>query len=578
MPVRGFYDPRLNRRYVAHDAAVRMNRRMKRRVHQGEPPPAGITFVAGATGGTATDPITITWPGGLAADDVALVFWTMQSTTVPTTPSGFTLVTNNDGGAGSIRTYIYRDVLAGSESGSLTLTCNLANRHSACLVIYRGCDPTTPVDGTPSVDTAHTTGTTHNNPAYTPTQANCVILTSIHERATNIDTAWTAPTTPTTYTERADTLTLATGSGGTITAVADDGLAAGRDTSAVTPGVWTGNHGTGTGNIVTYTLALRPLVVGGGTDHTVDQTDDAGLTDSWAFEIDQAVTDAAGLTDTTALALSQTQTDDTGLTDTPTVQVVKDVTQTDSTGLTDTAERLIGQAQTDSAGLTDNQATQQAKAQTDSAGLTDTAAVELSKLLTQTDDAGLTDSAFRTVAQVVTDTTGLTDTAALSRSATQTDSAGLTDTSTVVSGKTLDQTDSAGLTDTPALRRDLVSTDSAGLTDAVAAALSKTQTDSAGLTDTSTADLIHGVAATDSAGLTDTWVLTRAASITDLAGLTDTAALDRLAVFTDLAGLADAAGLVVTGTGPTLRPNTGTTTRPSSGITVRPFTTVTPRP
>lgn len=213
-----------------------------------------VTFVGSATAGGNAEPITLTWPGGLAANQVALVFWTFQSPGTPTAPSGFTQVTFNAGGSGSMLTYIYSKVLAGSESGSLTLTCGFgANRQSACLVIYSGVDTVTPVDGTPAVDTTGVLGTTHNNPAYTPTVANCVILTSIHERASSIDADWTKPTG---YTERADTLLLAFGSGGTITAVADD-LADGRDTSAVTPDVWTGDNGTGTPNIVTYTLALR---------------------------------------------------------------------------------------------------------------------------------------------------------------------------------------------------------------------------------------------------------------------------------------------------------------------------------
>jgi len=216
-----------------------------------------ITFVGSDVGGGNVATIAagdLVWPA-VQADDVALLFWTFQNTATPTTPSGFTLVTNNDGGSGSMRTYIYKKVCTGSEDGTdVGCTLSAANRQSACIVVYRGVDTANPVDGTPSVDTSHSTGTTHNNPAYTPTVNNTVILTSIHERATSIDTAWTPPSG---YTERADSLTEATGSGGTITAVADDGLAAGRDTSSVTPPVWTGDHGTGTPNIVTYTLALR---------------------------------------------------------------------------------------------------------------------------------------------------------------------------------------------------------------------------------------------------------------------------------------------------------------------------------
>lgn len=225
-----------------------------------------ITFVGSDVGGGNVATIAagdLVWPT-VQADDVALLFWTMSTTVTPTTPTDFTLVTNNDGGAGSLRTYIYRKVCTGSEDGTdVGCTVSLATRQSACIVVWRGVNTTTPVDGTPSFDGTHTTGTTHDNPAYTPSVSGCAIVTSIHERATNVDTAWTPPTD---YTERADTLTEATGSGGTITAVADDGLLVSNPSGTpVTPGVWTGNHGTGTPNIGTYTLALRPS----GTDATV---------------------------------------------------------------------------------------------------------------------------------------------------------------------------------------------------------------------------------------------------------------------------------------------------------------------
>ena len=216
--------------------------------------PGTISFVGRAFDGANSATVNLTWPGGLAANDQALVLWTFQNTALPTTPTGFTLVTNNDGATGSMRTYLYRKTLAGTESGTLACTLDVSNRQSVCLVIYRGVDTTTPVDGT-AVQTTGISGLTHTNPALAPTVANCVIVASIHERASSIDTGFAEPAG---YLKRADTdHGLAWGSGGTVTTVADDGLAAGRDTSSVTPGVWTGD-GT-TANVVTYTLALRPL-------------------------------------------------------------------------------------------------------------------------------------------------------------------------------------------------------------------------------------------------------------------------------------------------------------------------------
>lgn len=214
-----------------------------------------ITFVNAATAGANITGLSITWPGSLAADDVAYLFWTFSNTNDPADMATWSRVATADNTGPSMRTRILRKVLTGSETGSQALTTLTQNRQSACLVIYRGVDTTTPEDSSPSVDNTHTAGTTHNNPAETTVAAGCVILTSIHERAspTVNDTAWTAPSG---YTERADTLALATGSGGTICAVADD-LTPQAAGATVTPPVWTGDNATGTANILTYTLALR---------------------------------------------------------------------------------------------------------------------------------------------------------------------------------------------------------------------------------------------------------------------------------------------------------------------------------
>lgn len=216
-----------------------------------------MTVTAVGTAGTAganAASITPTWPTGVAANDVAYVFWTFQTTVTPTVPTGFTQIATTDNTAGSTRTYIYRKVCAGTETGTLTLTVSGANRQSGCLCVYRGVDPTTPEDVAVAVNAVHTgETTTHPNPAVTTAAANSVIACSVHERATSIDASWTAPSG---YTKRADTLALATGTGGTITAVAD--LFTPQSAGAtVTPGVWTGSSATGTPNIITYTIALR---------------------------------------------------------------------------------------------------------------------------------------------------------------------------------------------------------------------------------------------------------------------------------------------------------------------------------
>jgi len=200
---------------------------------------------------------------------------------------------------------------------------------------------------------------------------------------------------------------------------------------------------------------------------TVDQTDDAGLTDSVAFVQQLERTDSAGLTDNTVFTEALEHTDSAGLTDTSTVELVKLITQTDSAGLTDSVLFTEALERTDSAGLTDSASIQQELVRTDSAGLTDSNVRELVKLVTADDPAGLTDTTAFAEQLVRTDSAGLTDTTALTEQLVRTDSAGLTDTSVVGLLKDVTQTDSVGLTDTRLFIQALVRTDDSGLTDSV---------------------------------------------------------------------------------------------------------------
>ena len=217
-----------------------------------------VRFIASATAGGNVEPLSITWPAGLAKGYTALLVWTTVNTAVPTTPSGFVspFVTSN-GGGGSQLSFVYRKLLLGSESGALSLASGVAaNRQSACLIVLDGLDPSNPINSF-AVDITGVAGTTHDAPPLVPTSPDCVFITIVCERASPAvnDTAWSigAP-----WTELADTLALATGSGGTITAVAGDGFAPERDLSSVTPPLWTGDNVTGTANVTTYTFALNP--------------------------------------------------------------------------------------------------------------------------------------------------------------------------------------------------------------------------------------------------------------------------------------------------------------------------------
>jgi len=292
-------------------------------------------------------------------------------------------------------------------------------------------------------------------------------------------------------------------------------------------------------SIVALELRGGTAPAAGGTGWTVNQTDDAGLTDTAIFDQTKEFTDSAGLTDTSALDQTKVVTDDAGLTDTATQELLKLVAATDSAGLTDTVAFTQAKVVTDSAGLTDTTAIDQTKVVTDSAGLTDSSTLELAKLVTATDSAGLTDTSALIQQKVATDSAGLTDATAFTQSKVVTDSAGLTDAFTLELARLITQTDSAGLIDAFALQVAQLVADLTGLTDTtnLVSTYSRTATDSSGLTDAVTQDLLKLVAATDSAGLTES-------AITD---------------FT--AGGCDIP-----------RPFTGVIARPSSGTITRPDT------
>jgi len=212
------------------------------------------THVGSTTAGANAATIAPAWPAGTLPADVAYIFWATVNTATPNVPTGFTEIAANDQANGSLRTRIYRKVLTATESGSITLSNStaLANRQAACLCVWRGLNTTTPEDSSPSWRNETVSGTTHANPAETTTVADCVIITAIMERTSSITSNWTPPTG---YVERADTQSLAFGSGGTIAAVADD--LASKAIGTYTPGVWTSNSATATPNVGTYTLALR---------------------------------------------------------------------------------------------------------------------------------------------------------------------------------------------------------------------------------------------------------------------------------------------------------------------------------
>lgn len=220
-----------------------------------------VTLVGADNGGgnvlninLALDPLA--WPT-VQAGDFALMWWTLQSTQTPTDPSGFDFEQSQTNSSGSTMSRFYSKICAGTESGNISLGASGINRMSAVLLVLRGAHVTAPLD-TFNVRNETSAGTTHACPQVTTGYSDCVIVTAVCERATSGTNDWTAPSPG--YTERSDSTTDATGSGGTITAVADDGLTSGRASgTAVTPPVWTSANSFSTTNVITWTVSVRPL-------------------------------------------------------------------------------------------------------------------------------------------------------------------------------------------------------------------------------------------------------------------------------------------------------------------------------
>jgi hypothetical protein len=208
----------------------------------------------GVNGTTISD---LVWPGGLAAGDVAVLFWTMINTSTATNPDSFTLNQQFDGSSGAIRMRFQHKILTGSEADALTLTGSVSNKQSAVLAVYRGAHPTSPVD-TWAVRDETVAGATHACPQVTTGYAGCAILTAVGERSSSGTSDWTAPSG---YTERADSQLLSGGLAGmTICALADDGLATVRPAGTnVTPPAWTSGNAFSTANVLTWTVSVRPL-------------------------------------------------------------------------------------------------------------------------------------------------------------------------------------------------------------------------------------------------------------------------------------------------------------------------------
>lgn len=212
-----------------------------------------VGYVGGGTGGGNVSSIAnLSWPGGVLDGHVAFLLWAASATTVFTTPTGFTLVDTGTTGLGS---KLYVRTCDGTESGTLQCDADNFNRMSVCLGVWSDIDPLNPIDAYALRDEPSSISS-HDCPSITTGVDDAAIIVGVSERASSGTTAWTPPFG---YTEREDTLTLATGSGGTITGIADDGLSVSRLAGTlVTPPDYVSGTGFSSGNVYTWTISVKP--------------------------------------------------------------------------------------------------------------------------------------------------------------------------------------------------------------------------------------------------------------------------------------------------------------------------------
>lgn len=220
-----------------------------------------MAFKSGNVAGGNVATLNLAWPTGAgapASGDVAVLVYAFGGT-LTSAPTGFTQI-GSVGGSNSLTCTAYRRVCDGTETGNISMSNAGTNRQSATLVIYPGIDGTTPIDVIASrVET--TAGTTHAAPSVTVPSGGDVILTAVAERANSGTNNWTAGSG---YLEREDTTTLATGTGGTSTAIAEENPFVNHAGGAtVTPSSWTSGNSFSTANVVTWTIALNAATVAG---------------------------------------------------------------------------------------------------------------------------------------------------------------------------------------------------------------------------------------------------------------------------------------------------------------------------
>src|SRR5262249_20199457 len=121
---------------------------------------AAISLVGTAKGGNASTPntVSVNLPAGTTAGDQIIVAATLQNNKTVTTPAGYTVVGTYTSGSTSTSTSVVvhqRPAKAGDTNVSVPSGATTAK--NVVVAVYRGVDPTTPIDAASNAGVEGTT-------------------------------------------------------------------------------------------------------------------------------------------------------------------------------------------------------------------------------------------------------------------------------------------------------------------------------------------------------------------------------------------------------------------------------------
>ena len=150
-----------------------------------------------ATDGGGTTTLSLSLPSGIEADDELLVTVTSAESTTPSTPSGWTVVSDVTGNSWDPRLMVFSKTAVGTET---TFTTNLGGyvNAMASAAVYRGVNPTTPIDQTSGTTNDASTITA---PAITASVAGEKLVLAEGATGNSSAESWTPPTG---YTQETD--------------------------------------------------------------------------------------------------------------------------------------------------------------------------------------------------------------------------------------------------------------------------------------------------------------------------------------------------------------------------------------